>query len=175
MYTHFVSNGDGNNKKVELEWLEIKHSYHCSYHRYIHGRGKPDLTMSMYKWSRVSCSGVADIHLATCVCTSSSVKELIRPVCSLMHSINSFHNRLMLHHLVISQEVSDPGTRLTFQFLVFFLWKWDIHLFFLLIFWKNAISIFRQKSIDMAVVAEQTTVAFDWKLCIFPLCKMPCV
>ena len=33
-----------------------------------------------------------------CVCTSSSDKELIRPVCSLIRSINSFHNRLMLRY-----------------------------------------------------------------------------
>ena len=56
------------------------------------------LAMSRYKWAPVSCSGVAAFHLAACVCTSSSDTELIRPVCSLMCSINSFHNRLMLHH-----------------------------------------------------------------------------
>ena len=52
----------------------------------------------VYKWAPVSCSGMAAFHLAACVCTCSSDKELIRPVCSLMRSINSFHNRLMLHH-----------------------------------------------------------------------------
>ena len=71
----------------------------------------------MYKWAPVSCSGVAAFHLAACVCTSSSDKELIRPVCSLMHSINSFHNRLMLHHWIISKEVINTESWSTFQFL----------------------------------------------------------
>ena len=54
--------------------------------------------MSKYKWALVSWSGVAAFHLAACVCTSGNDKELIRPVCSLMRIINSFHKRLMLHH-----------------------------------------------------------------------------
>ena len=29
---------------------------------------------------------------------------------------------------------------------------------------ENTFSFFRQKSIDMAVVTEQTTEAFDWEL-----------
>ena len=49
-----------------------------------------------------------------------SWQELIRPVCSLMRSIKSFHNRLILHHWVISQEVINTETRLRFQFLVIF-------------------------------------------------------
>ena len=56
----------------------------------------------MYKWAPVSCSGVAAFDLAACVCTCSSYNELIRPLCSLMRSINSFHNRLVLHHYIIS-------------------------------------------------------------------------
>ena len=54
----------------------------------------------MYQWApvrAVSRSAVAGFHLATCVCTSSSDKELIRAdkACVLTHmgSINSFHNR----------------------------------------------------------------------------------
>ena len=37
----------------------------------------PDLAISRYKWAPVSCSVAAAFHLAICVCTSSSDKELI--------------------------------------------------------------------------------------------------
>ena len=42
------------------------------------------------------------------------------PVCSLMRSINSFHKWLMLHHYVISEQVINTETGLTFQFLVIY-------------------------------------------------------
>ena len=38
---------------------------------------QPDLAVSRYKWTPVSCTGVAAFHLAACVCTSSSDTELI--------------------------------------------------------------------------------------------------
>ena len=49
--------------------------------------------------------------------------ELIRPVCSLMRSINSFRNRLKLHHKIIYQEVINTETWPTFQFLWIFSWE----------------------------------------------------
>ena len=78
----------------------FKGYYHPYFLLYITFPTAGNLTyaMSKYKWAPVSWSGVAAFHLAACVCTSSNDKELIRPVCSLMCTINSFHIRLMLHH-----------------------------------------------------------------------------
>ena len=90
--------------------------------------------------------------------------ELIRPVCSLMRSINSFHNRLMLHHQIISQEVINTESWLTFQFPGICSAEFRYSFVFLPICWENTFSFFRQKPINMAAVTEQTTEAFDWKL-----------
>ena len=93
-----------------------------------------------------------------------SWQELIRPVCSLMRSINSFHNRLMLHHYIISQEVINTESWSTFQFLGICSAEFRYSFAFWTICWKNTFSFFRQKSINMAVATELTTEAFDWKL-----------
>ena len=49
------------------------------YHWKPHERGNLTFAMSMYKWAPVSCSGPAAFHLATCVCTSNSDRELTGP------------------------------------------------------------------------------------------------
>ena len=90
--------------------------------------------------------------------------ELIRLVCTLMRSINSFHNRLMLNHKLISLEVFNTEIWLTFQFLVICYVEFRYSFVFLPICWEITFSFFRQKSIDTAVVTEQTSEAFDWKL-----------
>ena len=67
--------------------------------------------MSRYKWAPVSYPEAAAFHLAACVSTSSSDKELIgadtrssdkeligADKACVLTRINSFHNRLMLHH-----------------------------------------------------------------------------
>ena len=46
--------------------------------------------------------------------------------------------------------------------LWFVLRNLDIHLF--PVCWENTFSFFMQESINTAVVAKQTTEAFDWKL-----------
>ena len=76
---------------------------------------------------------------------------------------------LILLHQVISQEVINSETRLTFQFLVIFLWNPDIHLFLYQYVEKTHLVFFRQKSMNRAVVTEQTTEAFDLKLIGFIL------
>ena len=127
----------------------------------------PDLAMSMYmyKWAPASCSGPAAFHLAACVCTSSSDKGLIGAVkaCVLTHAFYwLFHNRLTLHHLAISQEVINTESWSTFQILGICSAESRYSFVFLPICWEN--TFFRQKLINMAVVTEQTTEAFDWKL-----------
>ena len=94
---------------------------------------------------------------------------MIGTVCVLMRSTNSFHNRLMLHHEVQSQEVINTETRLTFQFLVIFFCGIQILICFFTNRLGNIFSFFRQKSIITAEVTEQTTEAVDWKLISFTL------
>ena len=65
---------------------------------------------------------------------------------------------------MISQEVINTETRLTFNALWFVLRSSYIHMFFLPMCWENTFSFSMQKSINTAVVTEQTTEAFDWKL-----------
>ena len=67
----------------------------------------------------------------------------------------------MLNHLVISQEVINTESGLTFQFLVICSAEFRYSFVFLPRFWENTFSFFRQKSINTAVVTEQTTEAFD--------------
>ena len=63
----------------------------------------------------------------------------------------------------MSQEVINTETWSTFQFLSIFSAESDIHLFFNQYVGKT-ILVFQAKIINMAVVAEQTTGAFGWKL-----------
>ena len=70
-------------------------------------------------------------------------------------SINSFHNRLMLHHWVISQEVIKTETRSTFQFLAICSAEFKFSFVFWPICWENTLSFFGQKSINTAVVTEK--------------------
>ena len=39
----------------------------------------------------------------------------------------------------------------------------QLFIYFKTIYWENTFSFFKQKSINIALVTEQTTVAFYWK------------
>ena len=56
-------------------------------------------------------TSTADFHLALCVTTMASNKELIRPAWEINRSLTSCHNRLLLVCLVIYQELMFANTR----------------------------------------------------------------
>ena len=61
----------------------------------------PDLAMSRYKWHRSTALWRLPFILPPVFVQAAVIRswyELIRHVCSLKRSINSLHNRLMLHH-----------------------------------------------------------------------------
>ena len=75
----------------------------------------------VYEWAPVSHSGAAAFNLAPCICRRARDKELMctgKPVCPPHRSINCFYSRLLLHKLVVPQEVINTGTWLRFDFLV---------------------------------------------------------
>ena len=82
-----------------------------------------------------------------------------------MRSINSFHNRLMLHHKVLYQKVITTESWSTFQFLGICSaeFRYSSGFFYQYVGKTHLISS-GKKSINMAAVTEQTTEAFDWKL-----------
>ena len=74
------------------------------------------------------------------------------------------HEYKVYFSMVISQGVINTETRLTFQFLVIFSAEFRYSFIFWPIYLENTFSFFRPISINTAVVIEQTTEAFDWKL-----------
>ena len=73
--------------------------------------------------------------------------EMIRPVCSLVRSINSFHNRLMLHHQVISQEEINSESWSAYQFL----WICSAEFRYSFVLWWDELDFTHGQSIGSSV------------------------